>query len=268
MKKKHLASHKIPFCDSIGVISANLWHDWPRFRLMPERLEAFACLVEDKNADILLLQEVTRKPDLRVDEWLAKRLRMDYVYSRANGHSRIGFEEGVAIYSRFPLHSPNLLQLGKPGSLFVRRMGVSALVDTPCGSLHAFSVHLGIQKRDNARQISHLHHWVRQSAPHMDAVIGGDFNAHETSPLIKQTSSVWVDTYRQVNPTKDGHTHSLHWPWGGVMVRHRLDYIFLKSEMSDWQVADTQHMTTPGLAHSDHRLVYTRLVPARVIHQN
>jgi len=245
----------------ISVMSANLWHDWPRFRKLPERMEAFAQLVEDQGADILLLQEVARKPDLHVDEWLAERLEMGYVYSRANGHKHIGFEEGIAIFSRFPLASPSLVQLGVQGNPFVRRMALGARVDTPCGDLIAYSVHLGLRSRDNTRQVAHLRHWVSQAGPARPALVGGDFNSHETSRQIRGASSAWLDTYRDVNPDGEAHTHTLRWPWGGVIRRHRLDYIFLVSEQAEWQVLDTRHLSTPGLAHSDHHAVLTRLAP-------
>ena len=83
-------------CGMLTVLSANLWHDWPRRRGWPQRLEALAQLVEAEGADIVLLQEVARTPALRADEWLARRLGMAYAYARANGHeAAIGFEELV-----------------------------------------------------------------------------------------------------------------------------------------------------------------------------
>lgn len=248
-------------CRGISVMSANLWHDWPRFRQLTERLEAFARLAEGQGADILLLQEVARKPDLHADEWLAERLGMGYVYSRANGHQQIGFEEGIAIFSRFPLGSPELVQLGEPGNPFVRRMALGAQVDTPCGDLMAFSVHLGLRSKANTSQVDHLHRWVGQLSPSRTALVGGDFNSPETSPQIQGASSAWVDTYRQANPHGDGHTHTLRWPWGGVIRRQRLDYIFLVSEQAGWQVLEARHLAAPGLAHSDHQAVMARLAP-------
>jgi endonuclease/exonuclease/phosphatase family metal-dependent hydrolase len=125
--------------EDITVVSANLWHDWPRHRDMVERLEAFARLVEAEGADILLLQEVTRTPDLWVDEWLARRLGMAYVYARANGHQRgIGFEEGVAIFSRYPLRAPEVRQLSSPANPFVSRVALRTTIELQIGYLVAF----------------------------------------------------------------------------------------------------------------------------------
>jgi hypothetical protein len=35
------------------------------------------------------------------------------------------------------------------------------------------------------------------------------------------------DTFRLMHPDADGTTHELHNPWGRVIKRSRLDYIFL-----------------------------------------
>ncbi len=168
-------------CGMITVMSANLWHDWPRYRRLPERLHAFAQLVEAEQIDILLVQEVANTHDLHSGEWLANRLGMAYIYSRANGHAAIGFEEGLAVLSRFPLRSPQIRQLSSSRNPFVRRLAVGATVDTPCGELSAFSVHLGLIPRDNAEQHAQLRKLVNGNASGVPVVVGGDFNAAESN---------------------------------------------------------------------------------------
>lgn len=248
-------------CGVITVVSANLWHDWPFYRRLTERLEAFAQMVERENADILLLQEVARKNGFSADEWLAQRLGMAFVYSRANGHSAIGFEEGLAIFSRFPISEPQLNQLSNPSNPFVRRAALGANVETPCGGLRAYSVHLGIRRKDNHRQQEALHRLIGDTSHWSLTLVGGDFNAHETSHQIQQTRSSWLDTFRHLHPAADGHTHTIQLPWGWVLRRHRLDYIFLLPGEDVWDVVETRHLSTPGKGHSDHRAVLTRLIP-------
>jgi endonuclease/exonuclease/phosphatase family metal-dependent hydrolase len=259
--KNQFPDHSERHCNTITVMSANLWHNWPNFWRLEERLEAFIRLVEDEGADILLLQEVSRTSELRTDEWLADRLRMAYVYTRANGHSAIGFEEGIAVFSRFPISQPELSRLGRQTNPFVRRMALGAKVETPCGDLLAFSVHLGILRRRNIDQMAHLRNWVGDIAERQPALVGGDFNAHESSPQIQQTRSRWLDTFRHLHPHADGHTHILRWPWGSVLRRRRLDYIFLLPDETCWKVVETRHLSTSGLCHSDHRAILTRLEP-------
>jgi endonuclease/exonuclease/phosphatase family metal-dependent hydrolase len=249
-------------CGVITVVSANLWHDWPRHRQLSKRLETFARLIEAEHADIVLLQEVSRTSHFQVDEWLERRLGMAYVYTRANGHQHgIGFEEGLAIFSRFPLSELHLQQLGKGRNPFVRRLALGAVVETPCGSLVAFSAHLGLAPRQNMHQLNHLWEWVAKIAGGNPALIGGDFNAHEHKPQITRLKQSWLDTFRHVNTLADGTTHEIRWPWGHVLHRQRLDYIFLHQPTPAWEVLETRHLHVPDNPHSDHRAVLTRLAP-------
>jgi hypothetical protein len=148
-------------CQSLTVISANLWHDWPKHRRALERLEAFARLVEEHQADVLLLQEVARTKAFWSDQWLAQRLGMAYVYSRANGHlAGIGFEEGLAVFSRYPLNQPLLHQLSPAENRFSRRLALGAQITSPCGDLQVFSVHLGLTGKQNSDQTEKLSNWA------------------------------------------------------------------------------------------------------------
>lgn len=249
-------------CQSLTVISTNLWHDWPRRSRAVERLEAFARMVEEHKADVLLLQEVARTTDFWTDQWLANRLGMAYVYSRANGHLQgIGFEEGLAIFSRHPLVQPVLRQLSPTSNPFVHRLALGTQINSPCGKLLAFSVHLGLIGKQNANQTDHLNSWVQDISEGMTALVGGDFNAGELTRQIKKLQLNWLDTFRHLNPFADGTTHEINWPWGRSLHRARLDYIFLKAEKNLWKVLEARHLETPDERHSDHRAVLLRLAP-------
>jgi endonuclease/exonuclease/phosphatase family metal-dependent hydrolase len=248
-------------CETLTVISANLWHDWPQYRRLQQRMKDFIKIVEQENADILLLQEVARTPGLHVDEFLGRRLNMAYAYTRVNGHRRtIGFEEGLAVFSRYPMQKPCLRQLAGNENPFVRRLALGAAVETPCGELLAFSTHLGLLNKQNAIQISELRKWVAEITCQGSAIVGGDFNAHEDRPQIKQAQLEWVDTYRHLKTTGDGATHVLHGPFGKTWRKQRLDYIFLHSVNQHWQVIETRHIHNPQAPHSDHQAVVTRLI--------
>jgi len=252
-------------CQGLTVISANLWHDWPKRRRAVERLEVFARLVDEHHADVLLLQEVARTTGFRTDQWLAQRLGMAYVYSRANGHlGGIGFEEGLAVFSRYPLSQPVLRQLSPAKNQFVRRLALGAQIQSPCGSLMAFSVHLSLIGKQNADEATRLKDWVHEVSKERPALVGGDFNAGERSGQIKKLQRSWLDTFRLLNPFTDATTHELHWPWGWPLRRERLDYIFLKAQSNHWMVLESRHLETPGERHSDHRAVLMRLAPVRV----
>ena len=252
-------------CQGLTVISANLWHDWPQYRRALERLEAFARLVEEHHADVLLLQEVARTTHFWTDQWLAQRLGMAYVYSRANGHlGGIGFEEGLAVFSRYPLSQPALRQLSPEENRFSRRLALGTQISSPCGDLLAFSVHLGLTGKQNSVQTAKLADWVGDISGGLMALVGGDFNAGEGSRQIKNLQRSWLDTFRHLNPFADGITHELRWLWGKPFRRERLDYIFLKAQLAQWKVLEARHLETPGERHSDHRAVFLRLAPVRI----
>lgn len=247
--------------EQLTIISANLWHDFPQYRRIQQRLQAFVQMVTVENADILLLQEVARTPWLQVNEWLSRRLNMAYVYSRVNGHQKgVGFEEGLAILSRYPLRTPNLLPLGKSQNPFVRRLALGAVIDTPCGGLHVFSTHLSLTPKQNNTQILQLQEWVDEICGDQAAIIGGDFNAHETRPGIRKIQTEWVDTLDPAKRGDDTVTHEFYGFWGKPWLRQRLDYIFLKPGHQSWQVIETNHLHNPEMPHSDHKAVLTRLI--------
>lgn len=247
-----------PICNRLTVLSANLWHDWPRFHRLEDRLSAFVKLIETYQVDLLLVQEVVRTRSFKADRWLADRLKMAYVYSRANGSERIGFEEGLAIFSRFPIHPvPYLRQLSRNCIPFVRRLVLGAAIATPCGEVLAFSVHLGLLRSQNARQLHDLQHWIGRIAGSQTAIIGGDFNAADTTRRIRLASQHWIDAYRQVNRKGKTFTHEIRLPWGSS-IRHRLDYVFIKQGQPSFEVVNVQHINAPG-KHSDHHAVLAHL---------
>ena len=247
--------------NDIVVLTANLWHDWPRRRRLPERMEAFAQMIEEEGVDVVLAQEVVRTSDQWFDRWLSERLGMSVVYTRANGHERsIGFEEGLAILTRYPMASSEVRRFEPRLSSFVNRLGLGAEIHTPLGDFWAFSVHLGLVPSHNAAQVSALQEWVGAVAGAGSAVVGGDFNSPEHTPQMMYTSQNWLDTYRHLHPHADAATFEVQTPWGTALWRNRLDYLFLRENQPNWQVMEARRVKHP---HSDHQAVLTRLSPGR-----
>jgi endonuclease/exonuclease/phosphatase family metal-dependent hydrolase len=252
-----------PAREWLTVASANLWHDWPRQHRWSDRLESVARLVEAESIDILLLQEIARTRRLEADRWLAGRLGMSVAYARANGAvDAIGFEEGLAVLSRYPIGCVHLRQLSRSRNPLVRRIALGAEVMTPHGVVLAVTTHLGLVRKHNARQVSALREWVAAITGGEVAVIGGDFNAPETSAEMTVTSGEWTDTFRRANPESSSSTYASRAPWGRWTRPRLLDYVFVQQPIGHhWQVADSHHVDAPGGQHSDHRAVVTRLVP-------
>ena len=253
-----------PARSEITVLCANLWHDWPRHQRLRERLVAFADLVESVDADVLLLQEAARTTTFRADQWLAERLGLSMISARANGDvEAIGFEEGPAILSRFPLGQAHVRQLSHGSNPLVRRLALAASVDTRPGRLVVVSAHLGLMQRHNAGQIRRLRSWVHDVSGGDAAVVGGDLNAQEHAPEIARTGEEWMDTFRRAHPHADATTHVRARRFGRVLHR-RLDYVYVQqpARAPHWQVLDCRHLFAPAGPHSDHLAVLARLGPA------
>jgi endonuclease/exonuclease/phosphatase family metal-dependent hydrolase len=146
-------------------------------------------------------------------------------------------------------------------SPFTRRMALSAQVETPFGGLRAFCAHLGLTSGHNANQVDYLHDWVDLTTRSGSALIGGDFNAHETSSQIQKTKRSWLDTFRTLHPEKDGTTHELKMPWGRILRRSRRDYLFVRPGDRCWQVLEASHLKPANIYLSDHQVVMARLKP-------
>ena len=246
---------------AVSVVCANLCHDWPRGRRRNQRFEAFARLVEERRADVVLLQEVMRDRVTRADAWLADRLGMTSVYARANGVGRgLGFEEGVAILSRYPVAAPAVWALGgRPGWL-VQRLAVAARLESPGGPFWAVSTHLALRPRRNARQLDELRRRVAAlDGGRVPVVVGGDLNAEETSPQVLRARRAWCDVFRALHPDAPCATFVVRGPGGGVLIERRLDYLFLAAPGGELVPAEAAHLETPDERHSDHHVVWARL---------
>lgn len=260
----HPAGRRCAEAEDVIVLSANLGHDWPLHRQMHRRLEVLAQRIEAERANVVLLQEVSRTQSLWVDRYLAERLGMDYFYTRANGHrASIGFEEGLGVFSCLPLRSVQTRPLTGSGSM-AHRLALGAELQTGAGPLWVFSAHLSMRPRRNARQVRDLQDWVGDVAGRATAVVGGDFNAHETAPQMIRARQSWLDVFRLLNPEADGATHILRWPWGRPLRKVRLDYLFLRLGEPTWRVIESRLLGGLGEPHSDHHAVMARLRPVPV----
>lgn len=241
------ANLKNPYCSSLRVERPALL----------ARLEAFALLAEAERADVLLCQEVGRGRDFRVDKWLSDRLGLAGVYARANGRAAgLGREEGLAIFSRFPLRESRATVLA--GGLW-RRMALGVTARAPWGDVALYTTHHSLRPWRNRLEPGRLFKWVEATAGECAAVIGGDFNASENAAQIAALASTWRDTFRIANPDETGATHDVRL-FGRVLARKRLDYLFLRPDSSKLRLVTCQ-VVDSSPPFSDHRAVLVRLAP-------
>ncbi len=180
---------------TLRVLSLNLWHDFPRFWRLRERLHLVATRVRALNVDVLCLQEVAWTPHTgNAAVYLARLTGMEYVYLRANGNRwAILFEEGVAILSRCSLGEVTWCELRPRAGPFEHRVVLGATVAMARGQVRLFVTHLtNGDSRINRAQAAALQAFVARGP----AVIVGDFNAAPDSPAIRALTCRWVDAAR------------------------------------------------------------------------
>jgi endonuclease/exonuclease/phosphatase family metal-dependent hydrolase len=183
------------------------------------------------------------------------------VFVPANGLAEVtGIEEGLAVFSRYPLRDPFMVPLSNPLGTW-RRIALGVVVRCPWGEMLAVSTHHSLRRGRNGRQPERLRLGVEARAGNCPAIVGGDFNADESSSAIRALAGAWVDCYRAVNPVGDAPTHDLSGPFGLFERRDRLDYVFLRPGMPGLSVAEARHITTAPLVFSDHRAVLVRFRP-------
>jgi len=216
---------------SLRVMSLNILHGFPRFRRLPERLDAIADEIRRQDVDIVCLQEVPWTLRLgNAAKYLSKRTGFNYLYLRANGNRwAILFEEGEAILSRYPLRDVVSTELEPRAGLFQHRVVLGATATTPWGDVRIFVTHLSHNNpQANYGQVLSLLDFVGASGENT-AIIAGDFNAVEDSPQIKTITRQWVDTYRIAHPGDKGFTCCVDDLSAGPNepLEKRIDYIFL-----------------------------------------
>ena len=136
------------------------------------------------DADILVLQEVwTTTQHGSMAERLAEDLHYNVAYARANGrYSHIGFEEGSAILSRFPIIEARRIHLKPRSPWWENRIAILAKLAAPGGTLpRSIGVHLSNSSSADD-QAEFLLEIMKEHAPD---IIAGDLNAEPASRAVK-----------------------------------------------------------------------------------
>ena len=230
--------------DVITVVSFNVLHGgpWSGFagdgHRLERRLDIVAGELALRRPDVIALQEASVSRRLgNVPERLARRLGLHHVYAPATSHvfgdgllsrlivGALGFHEGSAILSRFPIVAWDVHVLPPCERSVDPRILLHARLDTPGGVLDVFSAHTS---RDScqARRVAELVGERRHGLP---SVLMGDFNSVETSAAIRALTQEagFIDTYRRANPDARGVTVWQRIDAPVATASRRVDYVFL-----------------------------------------
>ncbi len=229
----------------LRVVTFNMLHGgpWSRFTGDDLHLERrLAMIIEDLHAldpDVVALQEspVTRRHG-DVAARIAQALGLTRVQARATERvfpvrllgrlitGALGFVEGPAILSRFPITATQVYDLPRCRRWLDPRVVLRADLDTPAGALSVFSTHTS---RDDCqtRRVAEL---AQQPPGGRAAVVMGDLNTGETAPgLDAFLYHGFVDAFRATNPGAPGPTVWQRIDTPASTVVRRVDYVFLRA---------------------------------------
>jgi endonuclease/exonuclease/phosphatase family metal-dependent hydrolase len=217
------------------------------------RYDKFAGIIEERQADIIALQEVdAQKPfdeNRNQAEMLADKLKMDHIFFPAEDAGLRAF--GLAILSRFPFMAshggllPQLYPRLKPR----KRAAVQASIHTPAGPLHIFNAHLSLFKLERRRQLKALlgRGWLAAVPAGEPVIFCGDLNAGPLSKTYRTLSRHLVDVQKAIKgPGGSAAQPTFH----SRSPLFRIDHIFVSRHFRCVNVEVTKNPATQ--AASDH----------------
>lgn len=228
----------------LRLVTFNVLHGgpWSTFTGDDLQLESrLAMIIEGLRAldpDVVALQEspVTRRRG-DVAARIAQALGLAHVHARATERvfplrvlgrlivGALGFVEGPAILSRFPIAATEVYDLPRCQRWLDPRVALRADIQTPAGVVAVFSTHTS---RDDCqtRRVAEL-----AGEPNgRPAIVMGDLNTGETAPALGAfRDRGFVDLFRAANPDAPGLTVWQRINEPSPTVFRRVDYVFVKA---------------------------------------
>ncbi len=248
----------------LRVVTFNVLHGGPWSGLtgrddhLEARLGLIIAQLRALDPDVVALQESP------VSRWrgdvaarLAGALGLTHVHARATDNvfgwrplgrlvmGALGFVEGPAILSRFPIVSSTVHQLPHCVHRLDPRVALRADLDTPAGLLRVYSTHTS---RDDC-QTQRLGELALAERGPLPALVLGDLNTGEgATALAELRARGFVDLFREANPTLPGATARQDVLAPASTVRRRIDYVLLLpgSRVAAHAVSSRVVLDTPG----------------------
>jgi len=229
----------------LRVLTYNLLHDgaWSGFfengTHLEERLDMSIQELQRLQPDVIALQEASdSRKHGNVPQRIAEALGYQMVFEPATQHisgigfldrlitSAIGFKEGPAILSRYPIVASEVYDLPRCQRRMDPRIFLRAEISAPDGPIQVFSAHTA--KGDEC-QLTRVGEVFREHRGTGRAILMGDLNTGEQSPVLTewQKEPGLIDAFRVANPGISGGTvwQNIHVEW--PTADRRVDFIFL-----------------------------------------
>lgn len=226
---------------NLRVASINLWNHnhW-----IP-RLDVLKSEIRSMNADVIAFQEV-RSKKLTQEENAKGRIQimdlLDLLFS-ISGHKwfwsfepAMNFietssgteeivEEGLAIFSRYPILSSNALKLSwdrNDPSDFHQRLCQKVFLHLPSGdTVQVLNTHVSLSESARKRT---LHEIASFADPVFPAILVGDFNAEEDDVKPILSAAGFDDCWEMLRPNEVGLTFN---SWN---MTKRIDFVFFRDQ--------------------------------------
>jgi len=279
----------------LRVVTYNLLHGGPLSGFkdgqshLEERLDMTIRELKALEPDIIALQEASQSRwHGNVPERIARELGFSVVFAPATDRifhfapldtlivTLMGFKEGSAILSRFPIVAAEIFDLPRCQRRLEPRILLRAEISTPVGGLQVYSTHIA---RGDQCQMQRVGEIVRNHRGSRPSLLMGDFNTLETSTVLAalRDEAGFVDVFRTANPDHPGPTVWQRIEVERPTVSRRVDFIFLSGGLestgrvrSSRVVLDRPGSLPDGAAlwPSDHYGVFAEvdIVPSPMTH--
>jgi endonuclease/exonuclease/phosphatase family metal-dependent hydrolase len=229
----------------LRAVTYNLLHDGPASGFLDgrthleERLEMTIRQLKELDPDIIAVQEASNsRTHGNVPERLANALGLHVVFEPATEHvfglwpldsmvvGMMGFKEGPAILSRFPITASHVYDLPRCTKWLEPRILLGTELSTPWGPIQVFSTHTA---RGDECQMERVGAIVREQLGAGPSLLMGDFNSPETSQVLVtlRSEAGFIDAFRIANPEAKGPTVWQRIESAQSTVSRRVDFILL-----------------------------------------
>ncbi len=231
----------------LRILTFNLLHDGPLSGFfdngthLEARLDMTMQAMKNLDPDVIALQEASQtRVHGNVPEKIARALGMHVVYAPATDRIfgfraldrfivwAMGFQEGLAILSRYPILGSEIYDLRRCRHRLEPRILLRADLSTPWGPMSIYSVHTARGDECQLRQVMDI---ARTHPTAGVSILTGDFNSLETSQVLVAMGreAGFLDVYRAINPHDPGYT-----VWQRIKVEQptasrRVDFILLSA---------------------------------------
>ena len=207
-------------------------------------LEALAQVIEEEDADIVALQEVSRgwlindSVDMLV--WFSQRLGLSYVWGPATDSVW-----GNAILSRYPITKTEVHSMPNNEDIRINRGFITVEVNVGGGAvLTVITTHLHAGTEEGIHRIPQVEAILEFLGDPDTAVLLGDLNAHPDDDEMVILGRKLKDAFGDSNATPPGYTSRSDDPW------QRIDYIWISPDLdaTNFSIAESLASDHFGIA--------------------